>query len=156
MGSHKKPYHPSFPSSSKQPRLANNPQDRTLRVQSPGSTDHQTIAWQLHRVDHGGQWGWDLCHHQTFTDMILAKIKAFDQMTWHALASTGSHQVSLSDLCKEAQQRLSEIRQDDIDSLYSLRIRGKERIWGIREGRVLKILWWDPDHSVCPSQKRNT
>ncbi len=33
---------------------------------------------------------------------------------------------------------------------------GKQRIWGIKDRNILKVLWWDPDHEVCPSLKKYT
>ncbi len=68
----------------------------------------------------------------------------------------GSHLVDVDNLASDAKKRLREIGQDDLDQLYSLRISGKKRIWGIREGYLLWFLWWDPFHSVCPSTKKHT
>ncbi|MDQ2731557.1 MAG: hypothetical protein M3Y56_07855, partial [Armatimonadota bacterium] len=67
-----------------------------------------------------------------------------------------SHPVELGKLCKAAQDRLVEIRQDDAATLFSLRIGGQGRIWGVRDGPTLRILWWDPQHEVCPSLKKHT
>ena len=35
--------------------------------------------------------------------------------------------------------------------MHSLRLSGQERVWGILDQGVLSVLWWDPDHAVCPS-----
>ncbi len=75
-------------------------------------------------------------------------------MTWaELLGGKQNHNVSVSDLCKAARQRLEEIGQDDIDELLSLRLSGKERVWGILSEGVCTLLWWDPEHQVCPSVK---
>jgi hypothetical protein len=43
------------------------------------------------------------------------------------------------------------------DEVTSLHLSGTERVVGVLEPRgVMHILWWDPDHGVCPSQKKNT
>ena len=52
--------------------------------------------------------------------------------------------------------RLRELQQDDSDGLYELRFGGKERVWGIRRDDRFCILWWDPEHMVCPSTLKNT
>lgn len=77
-------------------------------------------------------------------------------MTWSGVMGNGSHPVPLDNLTTEAVRRLEEIGQADVDELFSLRLSGKERIWGIRDRHILKVLWWDPDHLVCPSIKKHT
>jgi len=77
-------------------------------------------------------------------------------MTWKDIICHGSHQCSKHRMSKDARDRLKEIRQDDIDELFSLRLTGKRRVWGIKVGRVLNFLWFDPKHLVCPSPKKNT
>jgi len=42
------------------------------------------------------------------------------------------------------------------DALYSLRLSGKLRLWGVRDRSVLQLLWYDPEHQVCPSPLKNT
>jgi len=37
------------------------------------------------------------------------------------------------------------------DALVSLRLSGKERVWGILQENALLLLWWDPGHEICPS-----
>ena len=67
-----------------------------------------------------------------------------------------NHSVEIDKLSSTAQTRLTEIQLDDIDELVSLRLSAKERIWGILEQGVLIILWWDPNHQVCPSNLKHT
>ena len=61
------------------------------------------------------------------------------------------HHVTIEQLVPEARTRLEELELDDIGQLYRLRLRGAQRVWGILEGYIFKILWWDPDHTICPS-----
>jgi hypothetical protein len=56
----------------------------------------------------------------------------------------------------EAQRRLTEIDRDEQAQLFSIRIAAKKRIWGIRDIVILRLLWWDPNHEVCPSPKKHT
>lgn len=77
-------------------------------------------------------------------------------MKWSEILNRNSHAVPISKICPEAQGRLKELKQDDVDELISLRLTGKKRVWGIRDQNILKILWWDPEHTVCPSLKRHT
>lgn len=80
-------------------------------------------------------------------------------MTWSEIlvdSKKQNHTIPIPELSKEAQSRLREIGNDDIDTLISLRLSGKRRVWGIRTGSTLSILWWDPEHRVCPSKKKHT
>jgi len=82
---------------------------------------------------------------------------AMETMEWAEIESgTGSHTIAVGSLSAEARKRLIEIRQDDIDDVFSLRITGAERVFGIRDQWILRILWWDPEHRVCPSFKKGT
>ncbi len=64
--------------------------------------------------------------------------------------------VQVGDLCSKAQKRLIDISKDDCDELFSLRIMVRQRIRGIKDGNILWLLWWDPEHEVCPSHKKHT
>ena len=87
---------------------------------------------------------------------IRGKLRNFESMTWGTIIGANSHQVPTESLCKEARDRLAALHLDELEELFSLRLSGKERVWGVLEHNVLTILWWDPDHQVCPSLKKNT
>jgi len=80
-------------------------------------------------------------------------------MTWNEIlirGGTQNHIVSVADLPAANQKRLREIGQSDIDELVSLRMSGRERIFGILNKASLRLLWWDPDHQAYPSRKKHT
>ena len=87
---------------------------------------------------------------------VLQRLGQYESMNWtEIITRTKSHPVSCDRLVAKARKRLQQIGQDDIDQLFSLRMGGnKPRIWGLRRGGCLRILWWDPEHKVCPSPKR--
>ena len=87
---------------------------------------------------------------------IVVKLRDFESMTWNGLSAgykPRGKEIPKEHTCDEAQKRLQEIAQEDIDSLWSLRLEGAHRLWGIRDGGVYHMIWWDPDHEVCPSDK---
>jgi hypothetical protein len=87
----------------------------------------------------------------------MGKLKSFESMTWQEIEGpSGSHFIEVSQCAKDARDRLRALQYDDIDMLFSLRISGRARVFGIRERRILRILWWDPEHQICPSAKRHT
>ncbi len=80
-------------------------------------------------------------------------------MTWNQILIDGkkkSHAIQINQLTSQARRRLTELRLDDVDELVSLGLSGKERIFGIRDRHVLMLLWWDPNHQVCPARKKYT
>lgn len=91
---------------------------------------------------------------------IRSKLAHFESMTWKEIlldSKKQNHVIKLNRLCKEAQERLHQMFPVvDFDELLSLRLSGKERIWGILEFNVVRVLWWDPGHDVCPSLLKNT
>jgi hypothetical protein len=87
---------------------------------------------------------------------IRSKLKQFETMTWSDITLKAKHQnhtVAISDLCGRARARLKELKLDDLDVLLSLRLTGRQRVWGIFAEGVMTLLWWDPHHEVCPSLK---
>jgi hypothetical protein len=114
--------------------------------------------WAFRIVDLDGPWCWSKMDGGVLRD-VLDRLKQLETMSWHEIESkTGSHFIETGDtgFCKQARDRLAEIRQDDADALFSLRVTGRRRIWGIRDGGILRILWWDPEHEVYPSHLKGT
>lgn len=86
----------------------------------------------------------------------LQKLGQLEKLTRQELGQQGSHAIALGSLSKAARDRLKNIGQDDLEELYSLRISAKQRVFAIEHGSLMRVLWWDPEHSVCPSHKKNT
>lgn len=119
--------------------------------------ENQPIVWRVGILDKEGPWGWGSVPSDKIWGDIHLKMKDFESMTFdEIMRGGGSHFVSCSDLSKEAKDRLEEISQDDLDELFSLRLGNKPRIWGVRIENIFKILWWDPNHEICPSHKKHT
>ena len=107
-------------------------------------------------MDMDGPWSWANIDGQKLRE-IRAFLASIETMEWnHLLHQNRAHTVAKRNLSKEAQKRLQAIGQDDTDDLVSLRKTGAERIWGIKDRDVLKLVWWDPDHTVYVVEKRNT
>lgn len=135
-----------------------NPSGKHPSVASEPTNNNVPISWHISLVEMVDPFGWHEIGAEKFNE-IRCKLSSFESRTWNELLvqdKKHNHSVPIDELCKIAQDRLSELGQDDIDVLVSLRLSGKERIWGIRANHVFKILWWDPDHQVCPSPKRYT
>ena len=86
----------------------------------------------------------------------MEKLHEFETKNWAEIRRTGSHPVPIKNLAKVARDRLATIRQDDLDELMSFRVTGKERVWCVKARNIMRVLWWDPDHTVCPAPKKYT
>lgn len=145
----KRPAHKKFPPPLKIPRG----KEKVKQI------EQEYISWHLRILDGSGDWSWKGIDEKTIWKDIHSKLSEFERKTWNEILikeKKRNHTIQVSDICTEAQKRLKKIKQDDIDELVSLRLTGQKRVWGIKEGNILKVLWWDPDHTVCPSQKKYT
>jgi hypothetical protein len=68
----------------------------------------------------------------------------------------GNHKMDVGLLEKDARDRLVELRLDDLDELWSLRLSAQERVWGVITLNVFSLLWWDPEHTVYEVKKKHT
>jgi hypothetical protein len=76
-------------------------------------------------------------------------------MTWTEIlvqAKKQNHSIKVEDICSTAQQRLEALGLL-LDDVVSLRLSGRERVYGYLENGVLILLWWDPLHQICPSMR---
>lgn len=134
------------------------PQKRPRIESDPGNTARETPVWQFHRLDRVGHDDCRPWHEMSGSQLweIHQKLCSIESMTWQQIDSAGSHYIEPTRVEAAARRRLERLGLLEDDTLYSLRLDGKHRIWGLRVGRVLKVLWWDPDHTVYPAPKKHT
>lgn len=142
----KKPVHAQSFSSSKNPRTSIDPK----------SFDSEVINWHLRLIDFEFEYGWLNIDIETFRSQIINKMRSVELMTWDQIKKADSHNIAITSLIPEARKRLEQLHLLDAGELFSLRLSGIERIWGIRDKTTFKVLWWDPQHKICPSFKKNT
>lgn len=103
-------------------------------------------------------------NNRFFETKLFPKLKEFEQLTWDEIekqtygksGKSKHHAIQTNSLVKEAQERLKKLKQDDVDEVFSLRLEGKLRVFGIRDNNCLKILWVDLNHEVCESNIKHT
>lgn len=139
--------------------------DKIPRVRAnPESYLSQHPSWNFSRVDQSGLWAFSESElKNSFWTNILPKLKDFEKMTWGDIvyrSNNNHHSISVSGLNKIARDRLNELKIYD-DEIFSLRLTGNHRIYGIRYNSVLSILWYDTNHGdndtcVCRSILKHT
>lgn len=128
------------------------------QAEDPLAFHKEYPVWRMGKVDVGcDPWGWNTIDGGAM-HRIREKLAAYETMTFREILNkdgTGCHDVEIYRMIPKAQARAAAIKVPR-DSLFSLRITGKERVWGIRTNHIIELLWWDPEHEVCPSAKKGT
>jgi hypothetical protein len=129
-------------------------------VKVPKSKDPEIhgspLAWRFSACDKDGSFAWTTLEHGEPFREVIERLHEFETKTWDEIIKTGSHPIEVYKCEKDARDRLFAIQQDDIDELMSFRISGKKRVWCIQDRNIMKVLWWDPDHLICPAHLKNT
>ncbi len=115
-------------------------------------------TWRIFLLQMRDPFGWHLLDAAKI-HYVLTKLREYEGQTWNQILVVDkkkNHPIRIDKLCKDAQDRLKELKLDDVDELISLHLTGEERIFGIRDNEILNILWWDSEHQVCPSPLKYT
>jgi len=142
----------------KQPKIAVEPQVNKVPkiLNPPPNFRGGHIAWRFNAADKNGPFAWSKLDNPEEYKRVIERLTDFETMNERDLENGGCHAISLENLSDEAQKRLRDIQIDDIDELYSFRIRGKPRVFGVHRETYMRVLWYDPDHKVCPAPKKHT
>ncbi len=131
-----------------------------------GSTTNETFTWDTSILDHEVSddatcsWTWDISP-QELKD-FLTFMAACSKRTWGEIESetTGSkarhkkhHSHEVSSLPKCAQERLLGQLDESYTTLFRLRYGGTQRIWGVRDRAIFRLVWLDLHHRVYPTEK---
>ena len=134
-----------------------NPKAASRHPSSPEvNTSGRRFRWRTANADLDGEWGWNKIEIKLLFLEIIPKLQNYESMTWSEIEGEGSHFIEAGKCSKEARKRLRYLKLDDSEHLFSLRISGRKRIWGRRQSSIFLILWWDPEHQVCPVEKKHT
>lgn len=132
-------------------------------IESPEGYLKKHPIWAFQRCDLEHP-KWSIKNCDSFCMDILDKLISYEGQTWAEIISasggkknggTNNHFENISELCREAQKRILDLHLD-IDQLFSLRLTGKQRLYGIVNSEVFTILWYDAEHEICPSTKKHT
>ncbi|RFZ48243.1 hypothetical protein MSS2_04759 [Mycobacterium marinum] len=145
------------------PQRTGRPQRKHVQQSAapPEGIDHQQFSWSAAEVDHEytGAWAWKLSAKDVAD--LLKLLEETSRLTWRevkALRTGGRrsralhHDQSVKSICTAAQQRLAQL-EIDVEHVFRLRHGSAIRIWGYLAGSVFRILWYDREHKVCPSDK---
>lgn len=140
------------------PKVGRAPPDKTPRTGGdPQSYLTQTPVWRFSDFDWDGPWGEPTCtsrigHLRSHIEQHLASLET---MSWSSILSaaggkgrgkgTNNHEIPRDKFKGEAKKRL-EAQNVYAEKIMSLRLDAGTRLYGVREGNCLRLLWFDPDH----------
>jgi hypothetical protein len=136
----------------KTPRIGGqspDPQKAPSTEVDPNAFYHLKPAWRISRLEFCDPYGWHEIDRDTL-NRIRERLGSLEAMTWQEIIGNKNHPIRTVQLCKAAQDRLTDLHLDDVDRMTSLRLTGKGRIWGFVNQGIMTLLWWDPDHEVYP------
>lgn len=129
-------------------------------TEDPTSYYSMMPTWSFKYLDNNYE-KWGFIHVKDINSTIISKLKDYEGMTWKEIIETSggrtngnnNHFENISDLILEAQKRWKNLKLDEYDRIFSLRLTGKQRLYGILDNGVFKIVWFDQKHEIYPSKK---
>ena len=115
-------------------------------------------AWRIGNLRMKAPFGWDAITRDDMSQ-IVEHFKGLESMTWSAIligAKKHNHNCNVDGMCRQAQACLLEDWQGGTDELLTIRLTNRKRVWGVLEGPIVYLLWWDPTHAVYPTEPKNT
>ncbi len=123
----------------------------------PNSYLDKTPTWRFIKTDISHD-KWSIKKCCDFNHDVLDKLVSFERQTWSEISihsKKQNHHISVNELIKDARNRLEELKVYE-DELFSLRLDGTTRLYGILQDGVFNIIWYDCNHEICPSKKKHT
>ncbi|MBR7927158.1 hypothetical protein KBI51_03070 [Aerococcaceae bacterium zg-ZUI334] len=132
--------------------------------ENPESFFDNNPTWKFDMVDFDhSKWNIESCDLNR--SQLFKKLRDFERMKWRDIIQTyggknrgtNHHYIDFRDMIQEAQERAKELNiVEHTDRLFSLRLQGKIRLFGILTDGIFRIVWYDNDHDICPSKLKNT
>lgn len=131
------------------------------KVEDPEGYLKEHPVWAFQHCDQTHE-RWSIGKNPTIYEDIIKKLISYESQTWAEIQAasggkgsgkgTNSHFENISDFTKEAQKRASELHLEE-DQLFSLRLAGKTRLYGILRDGIFSIIWYDANHEIYPVKK---
>lgn len=112
-------------------------------------------VWKFRRHAKSGQFAW-LSLRESDLPGVFNALSGYEQMRWAEIeARPHCHAMPVSECHEEVGRHLA-TQGYDFDELFQLSTGNKGRLFGVRLDHVFEIIFWDCDHKVYETKKRNT
>lgn len=132
-------------------------------IESPSNSSiHKTPIWRFDKLDKDGKFRFDLSRSEINWKEILQKLIDYGNMEWAQIDNqthdktnkTKHHFLDYKGMSKDAKDRIEKLHlQENTDIIYSLALKNKLRLIGLREHGEFHIIWIDPNHEFYPCSK---
>lgn len=141
------------------------PQKTPAEAPASGGIFRQKVTVSSEKEDRLGSWSWKVdrnWHTSPGDNHILNFTNSYHQAkTWREVfeeKSVGKAEAikkkhvsySVSQIVKEARERLVELKMDDYEEIFRFRMSNLERLYGFIVGATFITVWYDPTHDVYP------
>ncbi len=142
------------------------PKGRTFSKEDPESSMGKHLSWSFSQCDMEPNCRWGFNKErltETFWNLILPKMQEFETMTIAQIfiqAKKQNHGIDVNELSKAAAARLVDLKIE-AEAVHTLRLGGQLRLYGILDGSIYSIIWYDDNHGdndecVCRSWLKGT
>lgn len=122
------------------------------------SYNHIYACWRIKQIQLVDPYGWHALNPGQ-VEYVRNKLSEFEAKNWNQIfvdEKKRNHPIQVADFdCPEARQWMRRNLPDE-DTLWTLRLSGPERVWGIFRGGAFHLLFWDPQHRIKVTDKRGT
>lgn len=132
---------------------------KNIFLSNKGVFYNKKPVWSFSKcdIDHP-KWGFSASEDLYF---FIQKLKTYEGLSWIEImqasggrrSGTNNHFEPVSELIPEAIGRWKELRLEDYDQIFSLRLTGMQRLYGILEEGIFFIVWYDRSHEIYPMKK---
>lgn len=117
------------------------------------SYSRQKFKWRVIEkyIDYDDEdWGWSQVEIRKFFQEILPRLHNYETMTWNDIFSRSScHCWEIGEIPQRAQRKLRE-KYPDHDTFHQIDMEQPCRLLGVRDRQILYLVWYDPNHTICP------
>jgi len=130
--------------------------------QPPVSTNNSKQVWIFDQVDNDGHFRFDPNRNDMKCNDVLDKIIQYSKKKWSEImneihgyhGNSKHHFLNYDALSDKAKERIKSLNlNEEIDSVFSMRLDGETRVIGLRQGQSFVVKWFDPKHEFCPTKK---
>jgi hypothetical protein len=148
-------------------KITKQPEHRKQELKTkpaPTSISDTRIEFRYNMVDEVALKEKVCCPWILLDDFIKKSVHDFASMKWSEIKQNekNNHFVDTKGISKYYKDRLKILVGDGLndsiypEDLFSLRLSGIKRIYGLPAGKFFYVIWFDPEHEVYPSVKKHT
>lgn len=133
------------------------PEEKKKPRISPEAWTQQPFRWRVNDnyidMEHE-EWGWGCMPINDFFEILKKSLQKYESMSWNdVLHRQSCHPMPVHQITRRARDRFITMCPD-VDTLHQVDFSELGRVWGVKKGQYLQLVWHDPNHTVCPTRRR--